>query len=129
MRKALYALPIAAAAAFATPALAQPYSNSYYPAGPVVAGAAVGTVVGVGLYNGWFGSGTIISTFPTTAAGAAVVGGVAGIGTVALIDAAVQPCRGFQAVLGMNSGQCANGEYVGYAPRRVSSRESRRVIR
>jgi hypothetical protein len=116
MRKLLFALPVAAAVV-ATPALAQPYDSSYYPAGPMVAGAVVGTAVGVGLYNGWYGSGTTISAFPATAAGAAVAGGVAGVGTVALIDAAVQPCRGFQAIFGMNRGQCANGQYVGYAPR------------
>ena len=85
MRKLLFALPVAAAVV-ATPALAQPYDSSYYPAGPMVAGAVVGTAVGVGLYNGWYGSGTTISAFPATAAGAAVAGGVAGVGTVALDD-------------------------------------------
>ncbi|MFN3658254.1 MAG: hypothetical protein ACK4UO_13460 [Pseudolabrys sp.] len=121
MRKLFFALPIAAAV-LATPALAQPY-DTYYPAGPVVGGAAVGTVVGVGLYEGWFGSSAAVSALPATAAGAAATGGVAGIGTIALIDAAVQPCRGFQAIFGMNRGQCANGQYVGYAPQR-----DRRVI-
>jgi hypothetical protein len=127
MRKALYALPIAATAALATPALAAPYDNSYYPAGPAIAGATVGTVAGVGLYNGWFGSGAFVSTLPTTAAGAATMGGVAGVGTVALIDAAVQPCRGFAAVFGANRDACVNGEYVGDSPRRGSPR--RRGVR
>lgn len=119
MRKSLYALPIAAAM-LATPAMAQDYYGStYYPAGPAVAGAAVGTAVGVGLYNGWYGTGAVVSAFPATAAGAAAAGGVAGVGTVALIDAAVQPCRGFAAVFGLNRDRCVNGQYVGYAPRRV----------
>jgi len=111
MRKMLFALPIAAA--LATPALAQPYDRAtpYHPAIPVVAGAAVGTEVALASYNGWWAS-----ALPATAAGAAVTGGVAAIGTVALIDAALQPCRGFQAVFGLNRDACVNGEYVGYAP-------------
>jgi hypothetical protein len=129
MRKLLYALPLAAAV-LATPALAQDaYDNAYYPAAPVVGGAAVGTVVGVGLYNAWWGSSAAVSAFPATAAGAAAVGGVAGIGTIALIDAAVQPCRGFHAVFGANRGACVNGQYVGDMPRRMSSRDGRRIYR
>lgn len=125
MRKALYALPIAAAAAFATPALAQPYNYTPYPpAVPWVAGAAAGTVVALGAYNGWFG-GALGAALPTTAAGAAVVGGTAAIGTVALVDAILQPCRGFQAMFMLNHGACANGEYVGYAPPPVAYREQR----
>lgn len=126
MRKSLFALPIAAAV-LATPALAQPY-DTYYPAGPAVAGATVGTVAGLGLYHGWFGSSAAVAALPSTAAGAAAVGGVAGVGTVAVVDAVVQPCRGFQALFDMNSGSCVNGRYVGDMPRRVSARESRRVI-
>lgn len=76
------------------------------------------TAVGVGLYNAWWGSTAAVTALPATAAGAAAVGGVAGVGTVVLIDAAVQPCRGFQALLTMNRDQCVNGEYVGYAPHR-----------
>ena len=69
-----------------------------------VAGAAVGTAVGVGLYNGWYGTNAAIAgtVLPTTAAGAATVGGVAGVGTVALIDSVFQPCRGFHALFGAN---------------------------
>lgn len=129
MRKSLYALPLAAAV-LATPALAQDaYDNAYYPVAPVVTGAAVGTVVGVGLYHGWFGSSAAVSALPATAAGAAATGGVAGVGTVALIDAAVQPCRGFHAVFGANRGACVNGQYVGDMPRRISSRDGRRIYR
>ena len=65
---------------------------------------------------------------PTTAAGAAAVGGVAGVGAVALIDAAVQPCRGFHALFGMNHDECVNGVYVG--PHRFSElRHRRRYVR
>ena len=115
MRKALFALPLAAAA-FATPALAQDY---YYDlnartAAPWVAGAAVGTAAGVGAYNGWFASwGAPASILPATTAGAIATGGVVGVGTVALVDAMVQPCRGFHALFGLNHGKCANGVYVG----------------
>ncbi len=69
---------------------------------------------GVGLYNGWYAGE--FAALPSTAAGAAAVGGVAGIGTIALIDAIVQPCRGFHALFGLNHGRCVNGEYVGDQP-------------
>jgi hypothetical protein len=82
-----------------------------------VAGALVGTAVGVGLYNGWYGSSTFVSALPSSAAGAVAMGGVAGIGTVALIDGVLQPCRGFHALFGANKDACVNGEYVGYAQR------------
>jgi hypothetical protein len=95
--------------------MAQPYyQGDNYATGEFVAGAAVGTVVGVGTYNGWWGEGAFASALPTSAAGAAVVGGVAGVGTVAAIDSLVQPCRGFHALFDISHGQCANGEYVGY---------------
>jgi hypothetical protein len=132
MRKILPIISLAVAAAFATPALAEPetvnpnYGSAY---APVVAagGVAVGTVVGVGLYEGWFGTSAAVAAL--SAAGAAVVGGVAGVGTIVLIDAAIQPCRGFHALLGMNEHECVDGVYVGDAPRRVSSLHGRRVIR
>lgn len=134
MRRFLPALTIAAAAALATPALAAPYytaaeDNPNYPTGSYVApvaGVAVGTVAAVGLYNGWFGTSTAVTALPATAVGSAAVGGVAGVGTVALIDAAIEPCRGFHALTGMNRDQCVNGEYVGYAPRRPMHRMSMR---
>lgn len=116
MRKLLLPiLAIAAAAALATPASA--YQDDRYPVEPYVApvaGAAVGTAVGVGLYNGWYAGE--FAALPASAAGAAAVGGVAGIGTIALIDAIVQPCRGFHALFDLSHGQCVNGEYVGDRP-------------
>lgn len=127
MRKLITGLSLAAvtAAAVAMPTFAsaeQAYGRgdgAYYSYGAPLAGAAVGTAVGVGLANGWYGAAPAIggAALPTSAAGAAVVGGVAGIGTVALIDGVVQPCRGFHAVFGANREACANGEYVGYGPR------------
>lgn len=130
MRKAIFALPIAVAA-LATPALAQPYyDGTARQAAPWVAGAAAGTVVALGAYNGWFG-GALGAALPTTAVGAAAVGGTAAIGTVALVDSVLQPCRGFQAMFMINHGACANGEYVGYEQRPVAYREhhGRRYVR
>ena len=123
MRKLIIGLSVAAmtAGAVALPTLASAQDGAQYTtgyAGPV-AGAVVGTAVGVGLYNGWYGSSAFVSALPTTAVGAATMGGIAGVGTVAAIDAVFQPCRGFHALFGANKSACANGEYVGYAPRRM----------
>jgi len=125
MRKLITALSVAAvtAAAIAVPTLASAQESGQYTTGYVgpVAGAAVGTAVGVGLYNGWYGANATFAgaALPTTAAGTVAVGGVAGVGTVALIDSAFQPCRGFHALFGANKDTCVNGDYVGYAPRRM----------
>jgi hypothetical protein len=122
MRKLITALSVAAvtAAAVAMPTFASAQEGQYTTgyAGPV-AGVAVGSAVGFGLYNGWYGANAALGStlLPTTAAGAATVGGIAGVGTVALIDAAFQPCRGFHALFGANKTACVNGEYVGDAPR------------
>lgn len=115
-------LSAAAAIAAATPAAAKDYPA---PAWPWVAGAAVGTAVGVGLYNGWF-SGSLAASLPASAAGAATTGFVAGVGTIVLIDAATQPCKGFRALfspfIAKPSG-CVNGQYVGYAPKKVKAKK------
>jgi len=126
MRKLITGLSVAAvtAAAVALPGVAGAVEapgrgDAYYPAAVPAVGVATGAVVGFGLYNGWFGAAPTIagSTLPTTAAGAATMGGVAGVGTVALIDGVLQPCRGFQALFGANKDACVNGEYVGYQQR------------
>ena len=118
MRKTLFALSAVTALALATPAAAQSrYDGPQYNPYPWVAGAAVGTTVGLGLYNGWWGTGALASSLPASAAGAAVAGGVVGVGTVALIDAATQPCSGFRAIspfAGGGRSGCVNGRYVGY---------------
>lgn len=89
------------------------------PGAGALAGAAVGTAAGVGLYNGWY-SGSLAASLPSSAAGAAATGFVAGVGTVALVDAATRRCRGFHALFGnfLTSPEgCVEGQYVGYGPR------------
>jgi hypothetical protein len=122
MRKILLATSLAAilaVPAISTAASAQERFHGPGYVAPVVAGAAVGTAVGVGLANGWY-SGAFASALPSTTVGAAAAGGVAGVGTVALIDAAVRPCQGFQALfnnfLTHSAGECVDGQWVGYAP-------------
>jgi hypothetical protein len=133
MRIILSALAVATAAALATPAYADPaeanpnYGGEVYAAAPVVGGAAAGTAVGVGLYNGWY-TGAAAAALPATAAGAAATGGVAGVGTFALIDSVLEPCRGFAAVFGANSHECVNGAYVGDQPRIAEYHHGRRRI-
>ena len=125
MRKFITGVSVAAAMAAAVIALPSAASaevapgHEYYPLAVPAVGVATGAVVGFGLYNGWFGAAPTIagSTLPTTAAGAATIGGIAGVGTVALIDGVLQPCRGFHALFGANKDACANGEYVGYQQR------------
>jgi len=134
MRKALSAISIAAiAAALATPSLAEPIMRDE--AAPA-AGAVGGTVVGLGLSEGWWGAAPAVAgtALPTTVAGAAAVGGVAGIGGAALIDAAIQPCRGFHAMFLLNEQYCADQnarrlaqrENVAYSPQQTY-RHGRRV--
>ena len=55
------------------------------------------------------------------------MGGVAGIGTVALVDAALQPCAGFHAMFLLNEQYCAdfNAQRLRYA----ESTQHRRVYR
>lgn len=129
MRKLLYSvISLAAAAAFATPALARPSgyrANDYAPPAyrydlpsrvvAPAAGIVGGTVAGVGVSEGWWGPAAT-AALPTTAAGAAAIGGVAGMGAVATVDATLEPCRGLAALSNLSDGECMNGRYVGYAP-------------
>ncbi len=111
------------AGTLATPASAQSVRETYE-VQPYVApgtGVVVGTLAGVGLYNGWYGSSAAATSLGATAATSAVAGGVIGVGAAALVDAAIQPCRGFHAMFDLSHGQCVNGEYVGY--RNVEYRE------
>src|SRR5690349_5728031 len=131
MRKTI--LAIAAVAAFATPALAAQQITVYgdqNPAAPaeVTTGAVTGTVVGVGLSEGWISGSIGGAALPATAAGAAAVGGVAGVGVAAGIDAAVQPCRGFQALFGMNQQACAQRQ-AALDAQYVGATHHRRVVR
>jgi hypothetical protein len=119
MRKTLMA--VAAVSMLSTPALAASdviVYGDYNPAAPaeVATGAVAGTVVGVGISEGWFGASGALgssSAIAASTAGAATVGGIAGVGTVAALDAIVQPCRGFAAFFGVNKASCVNGHYVG----------------
>jgi hypothetical protein len=118
MRKTLCMISLAAAAALATSTVeAAPYVDApnYAAQAEATVGVIGGTVIGHGISEGWWGSTAAGATLPTTAAGAAL-GGVAGIGAVAVVDAAVQPCRGFHAMFALNHGACENGHYVGYGP-------------
>jgi hypothetical protein len=114
MRKTLIALSAAAAlaATTASPVLANPRYQPNAWVAPAV-GAGVGTAVGFGLYEGWFGTSSSFTTssLATSSAGAATGGFLAGVGTVALIHAATTPCQGFAAIFGASG--CVNGEYVG----------------
>ncbi len=117
MRNVLHAVPIAAfLAALASPASADPPRQQDYVA--PAAGVVGGTVVGLGLTEGWWGASPAIAgtALPTSAAGAAAIGGVAGIGGMALIDAAVQPCAGFHAMFLLNQDACAqqNAQAIAY---------------
>lgn len=124
MRKTICALSAAAAVLAAAPAFAQQQQYPYPYAAPA-AGVVAGTVVGLGVSEGWWGATVAGAALPTTTAGAAAVGGVVGVGTIAAIDAFTQPCRGVAALFDINHGACVNGQYVGYAqpagyaPRRV----------
>ncbi len=134
MRKLLYAgISLAAAAAFATPALAQPSGYRAYDYAPpaayhdsraataVGAGVVGGTVAGLGVSEGWWGAAAT-AALPTTVAGAAAIGGVAGVGTVAAVDFMLEPCRGFAALFDLSHGECVNGHYVGDQPPRRAVR-------
>ena len=129
MRKTLLALSVLPILALATPASAQTVYDQpgYYPAWPWLAGAGVGTAVGLGLSQGWY-SGAFAASLPASTAGAAAVGGVAGVGTVVLIDAALQPCAGFRALMSPfipGPSGCVNGQFVGY--RNAAYRTTERV--
>jgi hypothetical protein len=127
MRKTLTAISIAAlTAAFATSAFADPPRQRDVVA--PAAGVAAGTAFGLGITEGWWGA-TAGAALPATVAGAAVAGGVAGIGSIAFVDAAIQPCAGFHALLDMNQEYCA--EVNNYGPRVASyhSRHTRHYVR
>ena len=131
MRKTILAM--AAVAALATPALAAQrvtVYGDYNPAAPaeVTTGAVAGTAVGVGLSEGWISGSIGGAALPATAAGAAAVGGVAGVGTAAGIDAVIQPCRGFQALFGMNQQACAQRQ-AALDAQYTGTTHHRRVVR
>jgi hypothetical protein len=120
MRKIIPALTLAAvaAAALITPASAEVDGvNPNYAPAVVATGAAVGTLAGVGLYQGWYGSSAFVTSAGATAGTAAAVGGVAGVGTVVLLEGLTAKCHGF-GVLWTARSECVNGQWVGDGPRR-----------
>jgi hypothetical protein len=130
MRKILCVISLAAATAMtsATAQAARYERDSYVAPAEATAGVVGGTVLGLGLSEGWIAPGIAGATLPTTVAGAATVGGVAGIGGIAFLDAVFQPCRGFHAVFDLNHDYCArlNGQQLRRA-QRVSSRSHHRA--
>lgn len=136
MRRTIITLSAAAvtALAVAAPASAQErYVRNPAPYAAPIAGAAVGTTVGLGLYNGWFGSSAAATALPATALGAAATGFVAGAGTLALVHAATTPCQGFHFLFGAfnnSANECVNGQWVGPGARvqRTSMYEERPVV-
>lgn len=123
MRRIIPALALvaAAAAALATPALAEVDGvNPNYAPVAVATGAVVGTAVGVGLYNGWYGSSAFATSAGLTVGSAVAVGGVAGVGTVVLLEGLTAKCHGF-GVLWTARSECVNGQWVGDRPYRRSS--------
>lgn len=122
MRKSLLVLTAAGALATTAPAMAQP--RDYNPGAPAAmgTGAVVGTAVGVGHYNRWWGNRwaktNIFPGLERSAAASATAGFIAGVATVAFIDAATQPCRGFRALFAPFRGPdhargCRGGEWIG----------------
>ena len=114
MRKTILALVSVGALTLATPTLAQQRYHDQNWVAPA-AGIATGTIIGVGLYNGWLGSSALATSLGSTALSSGVAGGVAGVGAAALIHAAVTPCTGFHALFGGQG--CVNGQYVGHRVR------------
>lgn len=124
MRKTFLMLIAAVAVAFASaaPADAGWHHHKRAKVAPV-AGAIVGTVVGVGLYNSWFTIGGT-ATAASSVAGSAAFGGIAGVATIALIDAATTKCRGFHALFGGKG--CVNGKYVGHGHKHYRHKHKRK---
>jgi hypothetical protein len=112
MRKTILGLLAAVVVAFAasSPADAGHKRHHVLHNKPIVVGAVVGTLVGIGLYEGWLGN-SVLATSLTSTGGAITGGFVAGVGTAALLHAATTPCVGFHALLAGKG--CKNGKYIG----------------
>jgi hypothetical protein len=113
MRKTILTLVAALAVAFTISSPASAGGLKHHPhKATIVAGAVVGTLVGIGLYEGWFATNSLTtSSLATSSAGAATGGFIAGVATVAMIHAATTPCTGFHAIF--QGKGCKNGRYVG----------------
>ena len=132
MRKILLMLPLAAAAAFSTPATAQePLPDPYVDTRTAAVGTGVvaGTLFGLSLSEAWWGSSILGYGLPASAATAAAVGGVAGIGAITLVHGLTTPCYGahaFWSGLFTSPEGCENGQWVGHGPQRPVRRPLRR---
>lgn len=115
MRKTILTLVAALAVAFtvSSPANAGGILKKHPHKPLILTGAVVGTLVGIGLYDGWFSASTTAQAgaFARSGAGAATGGFIAGVATVALIHAVTTPCTGFHAIF--QGAGCKNGRYVG----------------
>ena len=119
MRKTLMLLTLATGTALSTPALAQPVAHPLTADAEITTGAVTGSVVGLGIAEGWFGSSIFGYTTAGGAAAGAAIGGVAGIGAITFIHAAITPCDGFQVLLSglvTSPEGCVDGRWVGHDP-------------
>ena len=123
MRKIILTLVAALAVAFTVSSPADAGGGKRHnPNKPlIVTGAVVGTLIGIGLYDGWFSASTTqaAGAFARSGTGAATGGFIAGVATVALLHAATTKCQGFHALF--QGKGCKNGKPV-YAKRHVHHR-------
>jgi hypothetical protein len=93
----------------------------------IVTGVVVGTLVGIGLYDGWFSASTTAQAgaFARSATGAATGGFLAGVATVAIVHAATTPCQGFHALF--QGAGCRNGKPI-YVKRQAQYRGPLNVL-
>ena len=113
MRKTFFGLLAAVVVAFTvtSPADAGHKRHHHLYKKPIVIGAVVGTVVGIGLYEGWLGNSAIATGLGSSTGGAIAGGFVAGVAAATLIHAATTPCVGFHALFGGKG--CKGGKYIG----------------
>jgi high-affinity Fe2+/Pb2+ permease len=118
MRKTILTLVAVLAVAFtvSSPANAGGILKKHPHKPLIVTGVVVGTLVGIGLYEGWFSNSIQANTIANSGAGAATAGFIAGVATIATIHALTTPCTGFHALF--QGKGCKNGKYVG--PKRAA---------
>jgi hypothetical protein len=109
MRKMFFGLLAALAVSFTIASPANAGHKHRYVSKPAVVGVVAGTVFGVGLHEGWWG--TTFGVEHASVGGSIAGGFIVGVATVAMIHAATTPCTGFHALFGGKG--CKNGKYVG----------------
>jgi hypothetical protein len=128
MRKMILTLVAVLAVAFTISSPANAGGKRHNPNKPlIVTGVVVGTLVGLGLYDGWFSASTTAQAgaFARSSTGAATGGFLAGVATVALVHAATTPCQGFHALF--QGAGCRNGKPI-HAKRHVHHRGPLHVL-